>query len=100
MTFRQRIIIAFTIIIVLPMLLFMVSFVVIGNAMARGEDPKHFAQYLDYRSLTDDYQQYSELLDGTRRSSRIWMRTRRSWRIRDICSLSLRESVSVIPILL
>ena len=65
MTFRQRIIIAFTIIIVLPMLLFMVSFVVIGNAMARGEDPKHFAQYLDYRSLTDDYQQYSELLDGT-----------------------------------
>ena len=65
MTFRQRIIIAFTIIIVLPMLLFMISFVVIGNAMARGEDPKHFAQYLDYRSLTDDYQQYSELLDGT-----------------------------------
>ena len=30
-----------------------------------GEDTKHPAQYLDYKSLTEDYHQYSELLDST-----------------------------------
>ena len=65
MTFRQRLLIAFIMVIVLPMLLFMLSFVVIGNVLARGEDTKQIAQYLDYRSLTEDYRQYSDLLDST-----------------------------------
>ena len=65
MTFRQRMIIAFSMVIVLPMLLFTVAFMVIGNALARGEDPQQIAQYLDYKSLTEDYRQYSELLDST-----------------------------------
>ena len=66
MTFRQRLIIAFSMVIVLPMLLFMLSFIVIGNALARADDdPKHMAQYLDYKSLTDDYNEYSALLDST-----------------------------------
>ena len=65
MTFRQRIIIAFSIVLVLPVLLFMLSFIVIGNVMARGEDEDSAAQYFDYESLTEDYQQYSSLLDST-----------------------------------
>ena len=64
MTFRRRLIIAFIIVLVLPVLLFMVSFFVIGNFMARG-DSDHALPYQDYESLTDDYQQYSELLDST-----------------------------------
>jgi hypothetical protein len=65
MTFRQRIIIAFSIVLVLPVLLFMLSFIVIGNVMARGEDEDSAAQYFGYESLTEDYQQYSSLLDST-----------------------------------
>ena len=65
MTFRQRIIIAFTIVLVLPVLLFMLSFIVIGNFLARGEDEDSAAQYFGYESLTEDYQQYSVLLDST-----------------------------------
>ena len=65
MTFRQRIIIAFTIVLVLPVLLFMLSFIVIGNVLARGEDEDSAAQYFGYESLTEDYQQYSVLLDST-----------------------------------
>ena len=65
MTFRQRLIIAFSMVIVLPMLLFMIAFFVIGNFMAHGEDKQEIAQYLDYKSLTEDYRQYSELLDST-----------------------------------
>ena len=64
MTFRRRLIIAFIIVLVLPVLLFMVSFFVIGNFMARG-DSDHALPYQDYESLTEDYQQYSELLDST-----------------------------------
>ena len=64
MTFRRRLIIAFIIVLVLPVLLFMVSFFVIGNFMARG-DSDHALPYKDYESLTDGYQQYSELLDST-----------------------------------
>ena len=63
MTFRQRIIIAFSIVLVLPVLLFMLSFIVIGNFVAR--DPGSDAQYFDYEMLTDDYQKYSEMLDST-----------------------------------
>lgn len=65
MTFRQRLIIAFTMVLVVPVLLFMLSFMVIGNALARGENGDGASQYFDYESLTDDYQRYSELLDST-----------------------------------
>ncbi len=51
-------------VLVLPMILLMVSFFVIGNFMARG-DSDHAMPYQDYASLTDDYQQYSDLLDST-----------------------------------
>ena len=65
MTFRQRLIIAFTMVLVLPTLLFMVSFIVIGNLMVRENSGDSALEYLDYTSLTDDYRQYSGLLDGT-----------------------------------
>lgn len=64
MTFRRRLIIAFTMVLVLPVILLMVSFIVIGNSMARGEGDIPLP-YQDYASLTDDYQQYSVLLDST-----------------------------------
>ena len=63
MTFRQRIIIAFSIVLVLPVLLFMLSFIVIGNFVAR--DPRSDGQYFGYEMLTDDYQEYSGMLDLT-----------------------------------
>ena len=65
MTFRQRLIIAFTMVLVLPTLLFMISFIVIGNLMARENSGDSAFEYLDYASLTDDYRQYSNLLDST-----------------------------------
>ena len=65
MTFRQRLIIAFTMVLVLPTLLFMISFIVIGNVMAREGSGDSAYEYLDYASLTDDYRQYSALLDRT-----------------------------------
>ena len=65
MTFRQRLIIAFTMVLVLPTLLFMISFIVIGNLMARENSGDSAFEYLDYASLTDDYRQYSDLLDST-----------------------------------
>ena len=65
MTFRQRIIVAFSMILVLPVLLFMLSFIVIGNFMARGEGGDSAAQYLGYESLTEDYRQYSGMLEST-----------------------------------
>ena len=51
MTFRQRMIIAFSMVIVLPMLLFTVAFMVIGNALARGEDRARLAALLDAADL-------------------------------------------------
>ena len=65
MTFRQRLIIAFTMVLVLPTLLFMISFIVIGNLMARENSGDSAFEYLDYASLTDDYRQNSNLLDST-----------------------------------
>ena len=65
MTFRQRLIIAFIMVLVLPTLLFMVSFIVIGNLMAQETSGDSAFEYMDYNSLTDDYRQYSVLLDNT-----------------------------------
>ena len=38
MTFRRRLIIAFSIVLVLPVILFILSFIVIGNFLARGDN--------------------------------------------------------------
>ncbi len=65
MTFKHRLIIAFSIVLVLPVLLFILSFIVIGNVVARGEEGDDAVQYWGYETLTDDYRQYSELLDST-----------------------------------
>lgn len=65
MTFRRRLIIAFIMVLVLPVLLFMLSFIVIGNLVARDRNGDSPFEYRNYASLTDDYQQYSELLDST-----------------------------------
>ena len=65
MTFRRRLIIAFIMVLVLPVLLFMLSFIVIGNLVARDSSGDSPFEYRNYASLTDDYQQYSELLDST-----------------------------------
>ena len=65
MTFRRRLIIAFSIVLVLPVILFILSFIVIGNFVARGDSGEGVVPYQDYTSLTDDYRQYSELLDST-----------------------------------
>ena len=62
MTFRQRLIIAFSIVLVLPVLLFMLSFMVIGNLIARGEGGAE--QYFNYEMLTDDHEKYSAELDS------------------------------------
>ncbi|MDO5456690.1 MAG: two-component sensor histidine kinase, partial [Eubacteriales bacterium] len=64
MTFRQRLIIAFSIVLVLPVLLFMLSFIVIGNMLVHTEGEKKAAQYWDYRSLSDDMQRNSATLDA------------------------------------
>lgn len=60
MTFKQRIIIAFSIVLFLPSILFMLSFFVIGNMMVDNEGAGH---YFDYSVLTEDVRQNSELLD-------------------------------------
>ena len=65
MTFRRRLIISFIMVLVLPVLLFMLSFIVIGNLVARDRSGDSPFEYRNYASLTDDYQQYSELLDST-----------------------------------
>ena len=65
MTFRRRLIIAFSIVLVLPVILFILSFIVIGNFLARGDNGDGAVSYQDYVSLTDDYKEYSELLDST-----------------------------------
>ena len=44
MTFRRRLIIAFSIVLVLPVILFILSFIVIGNFLARGDNGRH--QYI------------------------------------------------------
>ena len=65
MTFRRRLIIAFSIVLVLPVILFILSFIVIGNFLAHGDNGDGAVSYQDYVSLTDDYKEYSELLDST-----------------------------------
>ena len=63
MTFRQRIIIAFSIVLVLPVLLFMISFIVIGNVLVRSGGPGD--RFADYTALSDDVQDYGAALDET-----------------------------------
>ena len=63
MTFRQRLIIAFSIVLVLPVLLFMLSFIIIGNMMARPEGENGAEQFFDYTAISDDVQEYSAQLD-------------------------------------
>lgn len=64
MTFRQRLIIAFSIVLVLPVVLFMIAFMVVGNALVRanGGTNEHF---WDYSSLTGNAEEYDEELDDT-----------------------------------
>ena len=53
MTFKHRLIIAFSIVLVLPVLLFILSFIVIGNVVARGEEGDDAARKTDcYLPLT------------------------------------------------
>ena len=63
MTFKQRIIIAFSIVLVLPVLLFMLSFILIGNAMVKTEEPDD--KFADYMKLSDDVENYVAVLDKT-----------------------------------
>ena len=98
MTFRRRLIIAFIMVLVLPVLLFMLSFIVIGNLVARDRNGDSPFEYRNYASLTDDYQQYSELLDSTYEKIQADL-DRDPSIIEDPTYLqSLSERVSVIPI--
>ena len=61
MTFRRKLFIAFTTIIILPMVLVTIAFFVIGNVLARSDGSKEF---LSYSQLSENMQSYAVAVEN------------------------------------
>ncbi len=92
MTFRRKLFIAFTTIIILPMVLVTIAFFVIGNVLARSDGSKEF---LGYSQLSENMQSYRVKRSRSKmymmKSGTIIKRIRRFWRTTIIWTRSAKN---------